>query len=162
VSRGSNTSAEKINEFRAEYIRLGSARAAARSVGIPESTGVDMARAANGDPDFVRVRSEIAREALNEVESLMMDALRIVQARVMVEDPSPERIAQIAVENDLKSFNYNNPKPAYLAQLVAGYKALTAHRKIEADRALAATQPSASGQEIRIVISGPDGTTVSG
>jgi hypothetical protein len=129
MARGSRISDAKRAEFRAKYLEFGNASAAARAVGLAESTGCDLAREANADPAFVEARRELYARALPEGLELMMGTLRAIQARTLEPDRTPEQLAAIAVENKLKSFSYQNPKPAYAKAVVDGYGKLLAAQK---------------------------------
>ena len=157
MARGVDTPEQKRIEFAAKYLELNSARGAARAVKLPESTGIDLARVLDADPEFVRIRSEQRARVLGAVEARLMGVLEKVIPRIEADDPTPEKLASIAVENGLKSFSYQNPKPQYLKGVVDFYKAVASQRKGEAERAAGVGVP---GQRIEVVLTDerePDG-----
>jgi hypothetical protein len=77
-----------------------------------------------------------------------MGVIEKVVPRIEADDPTPEDLARIAVEHELKSFTYQNPKPQYLKGLVDFYKAVSAQRKGEAPVA----GPQGGSQRIEVVL----------
>lgn len=151
MPNGVPTPDHKRLEFAAKYLEIGSARGAARAVGIPETTGIDLARGLDADPEFVRVRSEQRTRVLAEVEGRLLALAEKIHERIESPDLTPSQLAELAVQNGLKSFSYQNPKPQYLKGLVDFYKAVAAQRKGEA--------PAATGgatQRIEVILT--DGT----
>ncbi len=135
MPNGVKTPQSKRDAFAASYLELNSARGAARAVGLPERTGIDLARECDEDPAFARIRSEQRARVLGAVEARLMGVIEKVVPRIEAADPTPEQLAGIAVENGLKSFSYQNPKPQYLKGLVDFYKAVASQRRGESDRA---------------------------
>jgi len=117
MARGSKTPADVEAEFRAKYLLSGNISAAAREVGIPETTGFELAKKAQADPSFVEARTALYAQALGDVERMMLEVVKI--ARDRVEEPN---------ELDMQ-----DPRPQYAAQVVGAYKALMTHRKIQAE-----------------------------
>lgn len=129
--RGSNTPDATVAKFRKEYLRTGNARASARAVGLPETTGQDLAKDANKDADFVRARAELLSHGISEVESMLVECARIAAQRIMKEAPEAEDIARIIGEYDLKSLNYHDPRPAYFSGLVNAHRTLVTKSKLD-------------------------------
>jgi hypothetical protein len=129
--RGVPTPESKVLEFRAAYIKFGRVSAAARAVGIPVNTGFDLADDADADPEFVKAREKIRARVMPQLEDRLLDMVDAIHERVLVPDPTPSELAQIAVENGLKSFSYQNPKPQYFRGGVDLLKALGTLRKGE-------------------------------
>jgi hypothetical protein len=152
MPNGVPTPEEKRNEFAAKYLELNSARGAARAVGLPERTGVDLARELDADPEFTRVRAEQRARVLAEVEGRLLALAATVHERIESPDLTPSQLAELAVQNGLKSFSYQNPKPQYLKGLVDFYKAVAAQRKGEAP-----SNQSGATQRIEVVLT--DGTS---
>lgn len=149
MPNGVPTPEDKRNEFAAKYLELNSARGAARAVGLPERTGIDLARECDADPEFTRIRSEQRARVLGAVEAKLLGIADKVTERIESPDLTPRELAALAVENNLKSFSYQNPKPQYLKGLVDFYKAIAAQRKGEVERA---TGAGISGQRIEVVL----------
>lgn len=126
--RGVPIDADKEVEFRARYLATGNARKSARESGLPETTGQELANRANADEDFVRLRAKLRARVLPEAEAMLADAMQTMHDRLSEPDPSPADLARIAVEHDLKSFNYSNPKPAYAKALNDAAKVLAAYQ----------------------------------
>lgn len=151
MARGSRITDAKRAQFRAKFLEFGNASAAARAVKLPESTGRDLAKEAEADSAFVEARRDLYARALPEGLGLMMGTLRAIQQRTLEPDLKPNELAAIAVEHGLKSFSYQNPKPAYAKAVVDGYGKLLAAQK------QATPDPSGAGQRIEVVFTdGPD------
>lgn len=151
MPNGVPTPENKRQEFAAKYLELRSARAAARAVGLPERTGIDIAQQLDADPEFARIRSQQRARVLADVEARLLDLAETIHERIESPDLTPEQLAELAVRNGLKSFSYQNPKPQYLKGLVDFYKAVAAQRKGEAPAAT-----GSSTQRIEVVLT--DGT----
>jgi hypothetical protein len=128
MPRGEPTTTAKVVEFRAKFLELANARAAARAVGLPETTGIDLARKAEKDPAFVQERSEVYERGLAEVESAMLLGVRIARDRV-VREP---------IEHDNGVFDNG---PQWLQAIVAAYKGMSQHRRISAEAGVMVTAP---------------------
>lgn len=148
--RGSATPADKVREFRAAYIELGTVAAAARKVGIPATTGWGLADDAEAEPEFVETRRRINARALAVVEDLVIESAQVAAERIAVPDRTPEELADIAVSRGLKSFSYQNPKPQYLKGLVDAHKSIAARTRIDAEKS-----GEISGAALVIVTSEP-------
>jgi hypothetical protein len=134
MAHGVPTPAETVLKFRAAYIRLGTVAAASREAGIPGTTGWDLADRAEDDPEFVEARKRINARALEGIEDLVIAAAQTVEARIQTPDPTPAELANIAVEHDLKSFNYANPKPQYFKSLVDAHRSIAARVRMDAEK----------------------------
>lgn len=128
--KGSRTSATVERKFRKKLLELGTAAAAARALKIPESTGAVLARRANGDPKFVEARSKLNAHALEEVESYLLEASRVVQGRILEKPLGPEDIAKLQTKYGLTSFHFQDPRPQYYGQLVNAHRSLMARKKL--------------------------------
>lgn len=124
-----HTTEAKEVEFRAKWLELGIVKRAAEAVGIPVSTGYDLAKRAEADSQFVRQREELRARVVPEVETRLLGLAEFIEERIREKDRTPEELAAIAVENNLKSFSYQNPKPQYFRGLVDLYGKLVAARK---------------------------------
>jgi hypothetical protein len=133
MPRGEKTPAETVAKFRAEYLRLGNASEAGRIVGLPVSTSADLAREANEDEAFVEARRSMYANALDEAGALMLDGIRIASRRVNEEPLTPKQHAELMEEHSLKSLSIPDPRPQYLAQIVAAHKAIVAQSKLVED-----------------------------
>lgn len=127
--KGSRTPAEVEAKFRRLYLKLGNASEAARRLKLPESTGSVLARRALQDKKFVEARNHLYTHGLDEVEALMLDATRAVHRRILEKPLSPEDIAKLQQEYDLKSFHFQDPRPQYYGQLVNAHRSLVARKK---------------------------------
>jgi len=117
MTRGTRTPDNVEANFRAKYLLSGNASAAARAIGIPETTGAELARRAQADPVFVKARAELYASALGDVERMMLEVTQICRNRV----------------EEINELEMQDPRPQYAAQVVAAYKALGIHRKIQAE-----------------------------
>jgi len=135
MAHGEPTPAYKVAEFRAKYIELGTVSAAARAVGLPESTAWDLAQRAESDPEFGEARRRIYARVINVVEDNLLDTMTDVHKRIREDDRTPEELAAIAVDHGLKSFSYQNPKPQYLKAAIDFYKAIVAKSRLDAEKA---------------------------
>lgn len=132
--RGSKTPNETVARFRSEYLRLGNASEAARQVGIPESTGRKLAAEADEDSDFSEARRALYAGALDEVEALMLDCVRIAAKRVNEPPMTEKEQALLMEEHNLKSFSRQDIRAQYLAQIVNAHRSIQARRKFEAEK----------------------------
>jgi phage terminase small subunit len=72
MTQGSRTPEATRAAFRAHYLYSGVAAQSARHVGIPESTGADLARELSKEPDFVEARRELRVQYLDEHVAMRM------------------------------------------------------------------------------------------
>jgi len=131
MARGERTSEALELQFREKYLEIGVVKRATEAVGIPVRTGYELAERAEADPEFARARDYIRSRVGPEVEKTLLEFVEAVRPRVLEPDPTPQELAKIAVDNDLKSFHWQNPKPAYIQALVAFYKTLAGLAKTE-------------------------------
>lgn len=131
--RGSKTPRKTELEFRAKLLDLGVVSAAARAVKIPVNTGYELARRAEADSEYVKARNAMRDRVVPEFEHRLMRLVSKIEKRIEKPDLTPAELAGLAVENNLKSFSYQNPKPQYLRGLVDLYGKLTAARKTAPD-----------------------------
>lgn len=78
---GSRTPDDVRARFRAEYLISGNASASARKVGLPESTGRDLAQQLCEEPDFVEARRKLRANALEELVAMRMQVARLALKR---------------------------------------------------------------------------------
>ena len=83
------TSAAKVAEFRAHYLYSGNASESAEAVGIPKSTGRDLARKLRDEEDFVTDRRALRALALDELVAMRMRVARKALRRFN-DDTPPE------------------------------------------------------------------------
>lgn len=122
--RGRPTSAEDVIRFRKYFLKYGNATRAAKKVGIPASTGIDLAREAEKDESFVALRAELYTRAMSEVETLAADVARVSHRRFNKrwDDPQVEGVAA------------RDPRPDYGRLVNDSLKAMSSHRsKIRPD-----------------------------
>jgi hypothetical protein len=74
--RGSKTPAQVEAEFQAHYLYSGNASESAAAVGIPESTGRDIAKRLQGQAEFVEARRQLRTRALDELVAMRMRVAR--------------------------------------------------------------------------------------
>lgn len=108
----------KVLEFCKAYLELGVVTQAAQAVGIPNSTGSDIAQRLEKDEEFVKQRQELRARYLPEVEAILRECVRIAYERVQNEPLTPVQLAELMEEHNLKSFSMPDPRPAYMAQIV--------------------------------------------
>ena len=132
MARGSKVPAETEAEFRKHYLVLGNVAAASRKVDLHRNTGLELAKRANADPEFVRARAELYARAFSDGEQMLTSGIAKVHDQLLddvTSNPGPDGLAKIAVENDLKSFSYRDPKPDQLRALSQAVDTLTRLRK---------------------------------
>lgn len=127
--RGSRTPIAKELEFRAALLEYGFVSGAAKAVGISVQTGYDLAKRAEDDEEFVKARDAMHARVVPEVEARLLRLAGKVEERVEADDPTPQELADIAVNAGLKSFSYQNPKPQYFRGLVDLYGKIVSARK---------------------------------
>lgn len=81
MTQGSPISQAKKDKFRAEYLLSLNASEAARKVGLPESTGRDLAVKLRKEADFSETRRRLRAEQLDELVTLRMDVARKAKER---------------------------------------------------------------------------------
>lgn len=134
MPNGQKTPDDMVAKFRAEYLRLGNASEAARQVGIAERTGRDLAKQADADELFAEARRALYAGALDEVEALMLDCVRIAAERVRERPLTEREQAQLMDEFSLKSFSRQDIRAQYLAQIVNAHRSIQARMKYEAEK----------------------------
>lgn len=145
MARGSRTPDKQRAAFRSKYLLLGNASAAARALKMPATTGQDLAREAEDDPEFVKARADLYARALPKCLGAVMGIVDAAADRVHEPDLTPDELAAIATNHGLKSFSYQNPKPAYAKVVVDAYgKLLAAQKQATPDR-------DGNGQRIEVV-----------
>jgi hypothetical protein len=125
--QGSPTPAIVEADFRSKYLELANASGAARAIGIPESTGRDLAKRADEDPEFVELRRALYARALEEAEVAVMSVIRVHRKRAEKEPPKTIETAQGA-------FTPPDLAPAYGRNVIDGYRAVVAAKRFEAEK----------------------------
>lgn len=127
--RGSPTPADKELEFRKHYLVTGNVAASAKAVGLPATTGYDLAKRANDDPEFVDARARIHAQAMQDAEVMVLAGLQIGLERLNKEPPDLERLSSLGAAK----VSVQDPGPNYLRGIVAGYEAITRNRRLAAE-----------------------------
>lgn len=146
------TPAEKEAQFREHYLRTGNVAAAARQAGVNENTAYNLARYANGDPDFVAARHEMWTRALPDVERMLMTGVQIAWDRL---EQGPVKLSELADLGAAK-IQIQDPGPQYLRGIVDAMRVLTVHRSKELEGAKPESGP------VVINVYGPEGVEVEG
>lgn len=126
--RGVPTPDDVEIEFRKHYLATGNIRSSARQVGIPETTGHDLATRANADLVFVQARADMYARALPDAERMLRKGMEIALDRIETE---PESLKDL-VDLGAAKVSTQDPRPAYFRGLVDAYKVLTGNRKLDA------------------------------
>lgn len=153
MPHGVRTPEEQELEFRKHYLVTGNASGSARAVGLPITTGQDLATRALADPEFVRAREEMRARVLPDAERMLISGLEIAMERLATEAPTPKELAALALEYGLKSASYQDPRPAYFRGMSAAVAALTGQRRLDAEK-----NGEITGRAVVIEISGPEDT----
>jgi len=124
MTQGSKTPWNKELEFREAYLRLGNQRAAAREVGLPGPTGHVLACRARSDPEFRKALADMATSAYDDAKRAVIDCLAVAEELANSDGYTPEQLAEIADANGLKSLNWQDSRPAYIAQVNRAYDLL--------------------------------------
>lgn len=89
MAQGVDTSPETIAQFRAHYLYSGNASESARKVGLPASTGRDIAQRLAAEPEFVAARRALRDNALQELIAARMQVVHTALRRFKRKDPEP-------------------------------------------------------------------------
>ncbi len=81
MPKGKQTSAEKEAEFRAHYLLSANASESAREVGLPVSTGRDIAKRLQLDEGFAQDRRALRAQYLDELVCMRQDIARTARDR---------------------------------------------------------------------------------
>jgi hypothetical protein len=127
--RGSATPEDQELQFRQHYLVTGNVAGSARACNLSPSTGYDLARRANEDPDFVEARDRIHAQALKDAEVMMLAGLQIGLERLNKEPPDVAALASLGAQK----VQVQDSGPHYLRGIVAGYEALTKNRRLAAE-----------------------------
>lgn len=144
MPQGVPTPTAKVIEFKIKFLELGNARGAARAVGIPEPTGIKLARRLESSTEFIQERSELYARATVEADALMMGTMRTAYDRYHDDLPEPPEDARGTVV-------IQDARPQYGRLVVDGHKALTANQKIKAQAQAQAVQAAAEGEPALII-----------
>lgn len=147
MARGVRTARKALTQFRKSYLVTGNVAASAKEVGLPISTGYDLARTANDDPAFVEARSAIYARALKDAETMVLAGMQIALDRLDNGSIDSEKMAKLA-KLGVKSVTTSDSGPGYLRGLVDGYKAVTSNRRFAAELA----GEIAPGGDVTIVV----------
>jgi phage terminase small subunit len=90
MAQGVPTPEETVARFRAHYLYSGNAAESARAVGIPETTGRDLARRLSHEPDFALARRELRAQALEELIAMRSRVAQTALARFEGDLPVPD------------------------------------------------------------------------
>jgi hypothetical protein len=82
MTAGSRTPDDVRLAFAAEYLRTGSPRQAAKSIGLAIRTGYDIADELDDDPKFAQRRARLHARALDRSESAVMLAIDVLSDRI--------------------------------------------------------------------------------
>lgn len=93
MASGSPTPLETVERFRAHYLYSGNASESARKVGLPESTGRDIAQQLVDDPEFVEARRRLRTRALDDLVALRMRIANKAASRMLGSLPMPESVS---------------------------------------------------------------------
>lgn len=85
MTQGSNHSQEVKDKFRAEYLTTLNASGSARKVGIPESTGRDLAAKIRDEPGFSEIRRKLREEQLETLVQYRMEIAAVAKDRAVAE-----------------------------------------------------------------------------
>ncbi len=143
---GVDTSPEVVAKFRAHYLYSGNAAESARAVGIPESTGRDVARRLVDDPEFVSARRDLRATALEELVAMRM---RVATTALDRFENGPEDVSS-------KGDNVTiiDKRPDYGKLVIDAEKNAHALAKAERDATTGENAPQAPA-EVTINIHGP-------
>lgn len=85
MPQGVETSPELVAAFRAHYLYSGNASESAREVGIPESTGRDIAKRLGEDESFGADRRSLRVRALDELVAMRMRVAHRATGRALAD-----------------------------------------------------------------------------
>lgn len=134
MARGSRTPEATELEFRKHYLTTGNVAASAKAVGLSVFTGYELAKRANADDAFAKARSDMRARLLPDAESMLRSGLEIAHARLNEEPKTPEEMAAIAVNSGLKSFSFQDVRPAYFKSIVDAVKVIGGLERLEAEK----------------------------
>lgn len=119
MTRGAETPEDLKLKFRAEYLITGNAAESARRVGIPESTGRDIAKELNSSQDFAEDRRILRASFLDELVNMRMKMARKAFSRF--DDDTPPEPGDIDKRPDYGRLITDAEKNAHaLAKIEAG------------------------------------------
>lgn len=127
MPNGVKTPDAKVAEFRAEYLCLGNASAAARKVGLNEATGRDYARGFEKDEEFLKARREMHASALQRLVSMRMRVAEVAADRF-------ENNELDVAENADGQVTVIDKRPEYGRLVMDAEKAAHGLAKLEANR----------------------------
>lgn len=90
MPQGVPTPVDTVARFRASYLYSGNAATSAREVGIPESTGRDLARDLSADSEFVATRRKLRDQYLDDLVACRMRVVGVAMERFEGDLPIPE------------------------------------------------------------------------
>ncbi len=133
---------EEKEAFRAHYLYSGNAAESSREIGIPSSTGRDLAKALQDDESFAIDRRKLRAQALDELVAMRM------------------RVARKATERCLADREFLpgeiDKRPDYGKLVVEAEKAAHNLAKLESE----SSKPANDSKEVVINVYGPDGWEV--
>lgn len=128
--RGVDTPIEVELEFRKHYLVTGNAAASARAVGLPPTTGQDLAKRAYADSEFVAARAELRARLLPDAEQMATAAMQICLERLNKEPPDVERLASLGAQK----VSFQDPGPQYAASLAKLHQSVVGSRRFDAEK----------------------------
>jgi hypothetical protein len=81
MAHGSRVPDDVRLKFAEEFLRTGNASASARKVGIPKTTGTDLAKELEGNEEFVQARASLLTHVLARAESMASELLELTASR---------------------------------------------------------------------------------
>lgn len=143
MPKGKPTSAEKLAEFRAHYLLSGNASESARTVGISESAGRELAVKLAQEPAFGEERRALRAQYLDECVAARMAIVRKAKDRATREDadqyPGPGGGVTVV-----------DKRPDWANVVLNAEKNAHSLAKIES-----ASQATDAPTEVHIMVSGP-------
>jgi hypothetical protein len=121
MARGQPTADDDVLRFRREYLRLGNARRAARNVGLPETTGQDLAKRDEQDETFVQLRAELYTREMAEVETLAADVARTSHRRF-------SKSWEASTTDEGIPLVTKDPRPDYGRLVMDALRSMSSHR----------------------------------
>jgi hypothetical protein len=138
--RGGRVSTQAKAKFLTEYLRLGIVTSAAKIAGLPRTTCITFADAAEDDPAFVAARRALLTRGLDRVETMLIRGCEVASERVE-RDPVPDDNGCV-----------NDVGHQYLRAISDAHRSLVQRRKTEHD--ISPENKNSGPVEINIRIAG--------
>lgn len=136
--------AETRLRFAEEFLRTGSVTESAKAVGIPRTTGSDIAKVLEADEEFVKTRRALLTNRLERAE-LMASGLMELAARRAKKKPRESATGEI-----------QDKSPDYMRAFADLYRSAQAHVKLRTDANKLTEGGQAGPVEVRITVKGAD------